>query len=76
MPQVFLPMKDGWKVTSGHLKRSKPTVTILPSGNSYAFALSELSDAAFVSVPQSRAMCQSSFRDYLLISRSAVAARE
>merc|ERR1712178_213079 len=34
MPLASLPMKLGWKSTSGHLKRSPPTVMILPSGSS------------------------------------------
>merc|ERR1719203_1508110 len=34
MPLASLPMKLGWKSTSGHLKRSPPTVMTLPSGSS------------------------------------------
>merc|ERR1712019_221672 len=56
MPLASLPMKLGWKSTSGQRKRSLPTVMILPSGSSYVFSLSELSLAAFISVSKSRAM--------------------
>merc|ERR1712232_100747 len=55
-PLASLPMKLGWKSTSGHRKRSLPTVMMLPSGSSYVFSLSELSVAAFISVSKSRAM--------------------
>merc|ERR1719199_567047 len=34
IPLASLPMKLGWNSTSGHLKRSPPTVMILPSGSS------------------------------------------
>merc|ERR1712005_21574 len=34
MPLASLPMKLGWKSTSGHRKRSFPTVMMLPSGSS------------------------------------------
>merc|ERR1711979_42941 len=50
IPLASLPMKLGWKRTSGHRKRSLPTVMMLPSGNSYVFSLSEDSVAAFISV--------------------------
>merc|ERR1719436_2319400 len=53
MPLASLPMKLGWKSTSGQRKRSLPTVIMLPSGNSYVFSLSEDSVAAFISVSKS-----------------------
>merc|ERR1712199_35130 len=56
MPLASLPMKLGWKRTSGQRKRSLPTVMMLPSGSSYVFSLSELSDAAFISASKSNAM--------------------
>merc|ERR1740130_1003663 len=56
MPLASLPMKLGWKSTSGQRKRSLPTVIMLPSGNSYVFSLSELSLAPFISVSKSNAM--------------------
>merc|ERR1712084_151749 len=56
IPLASLPMKLGWKSTSGQRKRSLPTVMMLPSGSSYVFSLSELSLAAFISVSKSRAM--------------------
>merc|ERR1712129_84212 len=56
MPLASLPMKLGWNNTSGHRKRSLPTVMMLPSGNSYVFSLSELSAAFFISVSKSSAM--------------------
>merc|ERR1711992_370721 len=34
MPLASLPMKLGWKSTSGQRKRSLPTVMMFPSGNS------------------------------------------
>merc|ERR1719502_37614 len=34
MPLASLPMKLGWKSTSGQRKRSLPTVMMLPSGSS------------------------------------------
>merc|ERR1719414_988244 len=46
----------GWKRTSGHLKRSLPTVMMFPSGNSYVFSLSDDSPASFISVSKSNAM--------------------
>merc|ERR1712087_13670 len=49
-PLASFPMKLGWNSTSGHRKRSLPTVMMLPSGNSYVFSLSEDSVAAFISV--------------------------
>merc|ERR1712056_176839 len=55
-PLASLPTKLGWKRTSGQRNRSLPTVIMLPSGNSYVFSLSELSDAAFISVSKSNAM--------------------
>merc|ERR1712185_397292 len=39
MPLASLPTKLGWKRTSGHRKRSLPTVMMLPSGSSYVFSL-------------------------------------
>merc|ERR1719316_2048459 len=56
MPLASLPTKLGWKRTSGHRKRSAPTVMMLPSGSSYVFSLSLLSDASFISVSKSKAM--------------------
>merc|ERR1711879_536381 len=50
IPLASLPMKLGWKSTSGQRKRSLPTVMMFPSGSSYVFSLSELSLAAFISV--------------------------
>merc|ERR1719379_2508271 len=55
MPLASLPMKLGWKSTSGQRKRSLPTVMMLPSGSSYVFSLSELSAASFISVSKSKA---------------------
>merc|ERR1719160_1690352 len=55
-PLASLPMKLGWKSTSGHRKRSLPTVMMLPSGSSYVFSLSLLSLAAFISESKSKAM--------------------
>merc|ERR1712019_205462 len=55
IPLASLPMKLGWKSTSGHRKRSLPTVMMLPSGSSYVFSLSELSAASFISVSKSSA---------------------
>merc|ERR1719379_1964540 len=55
IPLASLPMKLGWKSTSGHRKRSLPTVMMLPSGSSYVFSLSELSAASLISVSKSRA---------------------
>merc|ERR1719408_911086 len=55
MPLASLPMKLGWKSTSGQRKRSLPTVITFPSGSSYVFSFSELSAAAFISVSKSRA---------------------
>merc|ERR1719172_322435 len=37
IPLASLPMKLGWKRTSGQRKRSLPTVMMLPSGSSYVF---------------------------------------
>merc|ERR1711953_1028652 len=71
-PLASLPMKDGWKSTSGQRKRSLPTVMMLPSGSSYVFSLSELSVAAFISVSKSRAMYESFSLTSRTISRSAV----
>merc|ERR1719215_1747498 len=56
MPLASLPIKLGWNNTSAHRKRSLPTVMILPSGSSYVFSLSELSEACFISVSKSSAM--------------------
>merc|ERR1711988_189567 len=76
MPLASLPMKDGWKRTSGHRKRSLPTVMILPSGSSYVFSFSELSAAAFISVSKSRATYDNFSLTSRTISRSAVVAHE
>merc|ERR1719490_613190 len=46
----------GWNNTSGQRKRSLPTVMMFPSGSSYVFSLSELSEAFFISVSKSSAM--------------------
>jgi hypothetical protein len=35
--QTSFPMEDGWRITSGHLTRSEPTVMMLPFGKSYVF---------------------------------------
>merc|ERR1719361_75923 len=56
IPLASLPTKLGWKRTSGHRKRSLPTVMMFPSGSSYVFSLSELSFAALVSVSKSKAI--------------------
>merc|ERR1719237_1513452 len=56
IPLASLPTKLGWKRTSGQRKRSLPTVMMFPSGNSYVFSLSELSEAFFISVSKSSAM--------------------
>merc|ERR1719265_415775 len=56
MPLTSLPMKLGWKSTSGQRNRSFPTVMMFPSGSSYVFSLSELSLAAFISESKSKAM--------------------
>merc|ERR1712216_1011926 len=66
MPLASLPMKDGWKRTSGHRNRSLPTVITLPSGSSYVFSFSELSAAAFISVSKSRA----TYDNFSLTSRT------
>merc|ERR1719269_252697 len=47
IPLASFPTKLGWNRTSGHRKRSLPTVMIFPSGSSYVFSLSELSLADF-----------------------------
>jgi hypothetical protein len=59
MPLAPFQRRGDWKNTSGHLTRSEPTVMMLLSGNSYAFALSGLSDDTFTSVSKSRAKQQS-----------------
>merc|ERR1719345_197270 len=56
IPLASFPTKLGWKRTSGQRKRSLPTVMTLPSGSSYVFSLSELSEASFISVSKSNAM--------------------
>merc|ERR1719243_338413 len=76
MPLASLPMKDGWKRTSGHRKRSLPTVITLPSGSSYVFSFSELSAAAFISVSKSRATYDNFSLTSRTISRSAVVVNE
>merc|ERR1719420_2465747 len=75
-PAASLPMKLGWKSTSGHRNRSLPTVMMFPSGNSYVFSLSELSVAAFISESKSRAMYESFSFTSRTISRSAVVVNE
>ncbi|CAK0901575.1 unnamed protein product [Prorocentrum cordatum] len=63
MPLASLPTKLRWKRTSGQRKRLLPTVMMFPSGpsgSSCDFSLSELSVAAFFSVP-SRAGCSRAF---------------
>merc|ERR1719498_2104766 len=72
MPLASLPMKLGWKRTSGQRKRSLPTVIKLPSGSSYVFSFSELSAAAFISVSKSNATYESFSFTSRTISRSAV----
>merc|ERR1712124_217607 len=76
IPLASLPMKDGWKRTSGHRKRSLPTVITLPSGSSYVFSFSELSAAAFISVSKSRATYDNFSLTSRTISRSAVVVNE
>merc|ERR1719155_340485 len=76
MPLASLPMKLGWNRTSGQRKRSLPTVMMLPSGSSYVFSLSELSEAAFISLSKSKAMYDSFSLTSLTISRSAVVVKE
>merc|ERR1719359_1215634 len=56
IPELSFPTRLGWKSTSGHRKRSPPTVMMFPSGSSYVFSLSELSVAAFISVSKSKAI--------------------
>merc|ERR1711915_83549 len=70
MPDDSLPMKLGWKSTSGQRKRS------LPSGSSYVFSLSELSVAAFISESKSMAMYDNFSFTSRTISRSAVVVKE
>merc|ERR1719329_766046 len=76
IPLASLPTKLGWNSTSGHRKRSLPTVMMLPSGSSYVFSLSELSLAAFISVSKSKAMYASFSLTSRTISRSAVVVKE
>merc|ERR1719420_261032 len=76
MPLASLPTKLGWNNTSGQRNRSLPTVMMLPSGNSYVFSLSELSDASFISVSKSNAMYASFSLTSRTISRSAVVVKE
>merc|ERR1719155_297744 len=76
IPLASLPMKDGWKSTSAHRKRSLPTVITLPSGSSYVFSFSELSAAAFISVSKSSATYESFSFTSRTISRSAVVVNE
>merc|ERR1719215_2342981 len=76
MPLASLPTKLGWNKTSGQRKRSLPTVMMLPSGSSYVFSLSELSEASFLSVSKSRAMYASFSLTSRTISRSAVVVKE
>merc|ERR550537_1043791 len=72
IPLASLPIKLGWNRTSGHRKRSLPTVMMFPSGSSYVFSLSELSELSFISVSKSRAMYASFSFTSRTISRSAV----
>merc|ERR1719446_396903 len=76
MPLASLPTKLGWKRTSGQRKRSLPTVMMFPSGSSYVFSLSELSEASFISVSKSKAMYASFSLTSRTISRSAVVVKE
>merc|ERR1712046_114890 len=76
MPLASLPTKLGWNSTSGHRKRSLPTVMMLPSGSSYVFSLSELSPAAFISMSKSSAIYESFSLTSRTISRSAVVVKE
>merc|ERR1711977_312198 len=76
MPLASLPMKDGWKRTSGQRNRSLPTVITFPSGSSYVFSFSELSAAAFISVSKSKATYESFSFTSRTISRSAVVVKE
>merc|ERR1719238_425201 len=76
MPLASLPMKLGWKSTSGQRKRSLPTVITFPSGSSYVFSFSELSAAAFISVSKSNATYDSFSFTSRTISRSAVVVNE
>merc|ERR1719263_2194013 len=75
-PLASLPMKLGWKRTSGQRKRSLPTVITFPSGSSYVFSFSELSAAAFISVSKSSATYDSFSFTSRTISRSAVVVNE
>merc|ERR550537_898794 len=76
IPLASFPTKLGWKSTSGQRKRSLPTVMMLPSGSSYVFSLSELSEAAFISLSKSKAIYESFSLTSLTISRSAVVVKE
>merc|ERR1719253_1717584 len=76
MPLASLPMNDGWNSTSGHRKRSFPTVIKLPSGSSYVFSLSDESAAAFISVSKSSATYDNFSFTSRTISRSAVVVNE
>merc|ERR1719305_554018 len=76
IPLASLPMKDGWKSTSGQRKRSLPTVITFPSGSSYVFSFSELSAAAFISVSKSSATYDNFSLTSRTIARSAVVVNE
>merc|ERR1719213_1390679 len=76
IPLASLPMKLGWKSTSGQRKRSLPTVITFPSGSSYVFSFSELSAASFISVSKSNATYDSFSFTSRTISRSAVVVNE
>ena len=76
MPDASLPMKDGWKRTSGQRKRSLPMTMTLPSGSSYDFSRADDSAAVFISWSKSRAMYVSFSLMSRTISRSAVVVNE
>merc|ERR1719274_352447 len=76
MPDASLPMKDGWKRTSGQRKRSLPMVITLPSGSSYDFSREEDSAAVFISASKSIATYASFSLMSRTISRSAVVVKE
>merc|ERR1712212_1438579 len=72
MPTTSIPKKDGRNMDSGQRKRSLPTVTIWPSGNSYDFSMEEEEAAVAISCSKSRATQQSFSLTSRTISRSAV----
>merc|ERR1711872_343066 len=55
MPTTSMPRKAGRNMDSGQRKRSLPTVTIWPSGNSYDFSMEEEEAAVAISCSKSRA---------------------